>query len=68
MLMQDSVTTIVDGYTVHCEGWELIFYLFGLSGLIWCPFYIIRVYEFPALHPSISPHELALIKDGTYVS
>lgn len=45
-------------------GWPSIFYVFGLSGLLWFPFWIYAAYESPAVHPTISREEVLLINRG----
>ena len=48
----------------HIEGWEVVFYVFGLFGVVWFPFFVWRVYNTPDEDPSISSEELTLIKTG----
>jgi len=43
-------------------GWPAVFYLFGLMGVIWFPFWVVYAYENPDVHPGISAEELAYIK------
>jgi len=44
--------------------WEGIFYLFGGLGCAWFPIWMIRAYEKPDQHPSITKAELMLIRQG----
>ena len=44
--------------------WEGIFYLFGSLGCGWFPIWMIRAYETPEQHPSITKEELMLIRKG----
>ena len=37
------INTTVDTGGMHFDGWELVFYLFGLFGIIWFPFFVWRV-------------------------
>ena len=43
-------------------GWEVVFYLFGLFGILYFPFYWWRIYDSPEEHPYITPEEIALIR------
>ncbi|XP_046391750.1 vesicular glutamate transporter 1-like [Ischnura elegans] len=45
-------------------GWEAIFYVFGVIGLIWSALWFWLVYERPHLDPRISKEELAFIEDS----
>lgn len=45
-------------------GWESCFYLFGLIGVLWFPFWCFLAYESPLVHPRISPDELRRINQG----
>jgi MFS family permease len=46
-------------------GWQSIFYVFGLLGLVWYPLWLYAACESPAVHPSITAEEVALINKGT---
>jgi MFS transporter, ACS family, solute carrier family 17 (sodium-dependent inorganic phosphate cotransporter), member 5 len=57
----------IQGFQVG--GWPLPFYLFGLIGIIWTPFFLATIYSSPEEHPTITREELALIKrkDGAFI-
>jgi hypothetical protein len=63
-LIQHSFTVDLWGTPVLLQGWEVMFYLFGICGLLWFPFYVWRVHEHPSDDPSISMQELVTIKSG----
>ena len=46
-------------------GWQSIFYLFGLMGLLWFPVWMLVAHESPAVHPTISVEEVLFINRGT---
>jgi predicted MFS family arabinose efflux permease len=43
-------------------GWSLPFYVFGLIGILWTPFFLATIYSSPEEHPTISKEELQLIR------
>lgn len=43
-------------------GWQTVFYLFGLLGIVWCLFWIKQAADRPETHPAISDEELAYIR------
>ena len=45
-------------------GWPSIFYVFGLSGILWFPLWIYAAHESPAVHPYITQEEVLLINRG----
>jgi hypothetical protein len=45
-------------------GWQLVFYVFGLCGILWFPYWAFFAYETPDDHPSISEGEKAYLKEG----
>lgn len=47
-------------------GWPAIFYVFGLLGIIWFPFWAIFAHESPNVHPTISKEELLHINRGKF--
>jgi hypothetical protein len=50
-------------------GWQSVFYVFGLSGILWFPYWALFAYESPDVHPKIQKDELDYIKSGKgYVS
>lgn len=46
------------------EGWEMAFYLFGLFGILWFPFWMYFAAEKPELHKYITEEEINYIKKG----
>jgi hypothetical protein len=50
----------IEGFQVG--GWPLPFYLFGLIGICWTPFFLATVYSSPEEHPTITKEEILLIK------
>lgn len=42
-------------------GWPLPFYLFGIIGIIWTPFFLATIYSSPEEHPTITKEEINLI-------
>jgi len=52
---------VVTGWIVAEYGWPAAFYIFGLAGLLWVPFWYFGVYDEPRQHPRISARELALV-------
>jgi ACS family sodium-dependent inorganic phosphate cotransporter-like MFS transporter 6/7/8 len=47
-------------------GWQSCFYLFGLIGIVWFPFWTFFAYEHPEHHPSISKEEVDHINRGIF--
>ena len=47
---------------VNIGGWRLLFYVFGLVGLLWTPLWLLCVYETPEQHPHISVDEIIHIR------
>lgn len=45
-------------------GWPSVFYCFGALGIVWFPFFALRAYESPAVHPKITMEEVLLINEG----
>lgn len=44
--------------------WPSVFYLFGVIGVIWFPFWALLAYETPDQHPDITREELDFINEG----
>ncbi len=49
-------------------GWQSVFYVFGLLGILWFPLWALRAYESPDTHPYITKEEIAWIKKGILFS
>lgn len=45
-------------------GWQLVFYVFGILGILWFPYWALFAYETPDDHPYITAEEKALIRAG----
>lgn len=54
---------VVTGWIVAEFGWPAAFYIFGLVGLLWVPFWYFGVHDEPRKHPGIPDEELAVIGD-----
>lgn len=54
----------IGGY--NCGGWPSVFYLFGVLGMMWFPFWTFMAYETPEEHPTITKEELDLLNYGKY--
>ena len=52
---------------IQVGGWASVFYLYGLFGIVWFPFFLWRVYNTPEEHPSISTEEISCIREGTCI-
>lgn len=52
----------ISGQGYHYEGWEVVFYVFGVIGILWFPLFWWRVYDTPEEHPDITSDEIALIR------
>lgn len=64
-----SLSGVFVGWPLHINGeywggWQLVFYVFGLSGIVWFPYWIWFAYESPETHPYITNEEKQLIKAG----
>jgi ACS family sodium-dependent inorganic phosphate cotransporter len=49
---------ITTGWIVSRYGWPAAFYIFGVVGIFWLPFWYFLVHDEPAKHPTISDKEL----------
>jgi MFS family permease len=45
-------------------GWQSVFYVFGLTGILWFPYWALFAYESPDKHPKVTKEELDLISEG----
>lgn len=49
-------------FVVLNTGWPSVFYVFGISGIVWFFFWCIFVFDSPNRHPRIEPKELSYIQ------
>lgn len=54
---------MVCGYLMDTMGWESVFYITGLIGLLWHGFWTYLIYDSPSTHPTITEKELKYIQD-----
>lgn len=59
-----ALTYIVCGYLMDWMGWESVFYVTGLIGLLWYGFWTYCIYDSPDTHPTISDKERKYIEDS----
>ncbi|KAF5270662.1 hypothetical protein FQA39_LY01400 [Lamprigera yunnana] len=52
-----AITMPVCGFLIENIGWESVFYITGVIGLLWSVAWFIFVYDSPAQHPRISAKE-----------
>jgi hypothetical protein len=45
-------------------GWQSVFYVFGLLGVVWFPYWALFAYDSPEKHPYMTEEELRLINQG----
>ncbi|KAB0795725.1 hypothetical protein PPYR_09786 [Photinus pyralis] len=61
-----SVGTMISrstaGLVIQAFGWEYVFYIFGVTGLLWCFAWYTLMYNKPETHPRINLVELAYIQ------
>ncbi|XP_050423926.1 putative inorganic phosphate cotransporter [Adelges cooleyi] len=59
-----AVTYIMCGYVIAMFGWESVFHLTGVLGLLWYICWTILIYESPAEHPTIGHKERVYIENS----
>ncbi|RZF35165.1 hypothetical protein LSTR_LSTR007867 [Laodelphax striatellus] len=59
-----AITLPVCGYLLAWLGWESVFYITGVIGLLWSISWFLLVFDTPAQHPRISPEERAYIEES----
>ncbi|XP_025413767.1 vesicular glutamate transporter 1-like isoform X2 [Sipha flava] len=59
-----ALTYILCGYLMDWMGWESIFYVTGLIGLLWHACWTYLIYDSPNTHPTISEKERKYIEDS----
>lgn len=45
-------------------GWPLVFYIYGVAGLIWCMLMAVFGFNSPTTHPSINENEKYFIENS----
>lgn len=59
-----AFTLPVCGILIDSLGWESVFYVTGLVGLVWSVLWFMLVFETPATHPRCSPEEREYIESS----
>lgn len=52
-----AITMPVCGFLIAQWGWQSVFYITGVIGIIWSIFWFMLIYDSPAQHPRISAEE-----------
>lgn len=52
----------------YIGGWQSVFYVFGLLGIVWFPYWALMAYDSPRVHPKITAEEIAFINKGKGLS
>ncbi len=60
-MLVESDTSIAGWYF---GGWQSVFYVFGLLGVVWFPYWALYAYDTPEKHPYITQEELRYINSG----
>jgi len=58
------LSTVLNAYICHEFGWTMVFYFYGVVGIVWSLFWIIFIYESPYQHPRISVEEREYISNN----
>ncbi|KAJ8979410.1 hypothetical protein NQ317_015842 [Molorchus minor] len=58
-----ALTLPVCGFLISTLGWESVFYVTGVIGLVWSILWYVLVFDSPAQHPRISREERLYIED-----
>ncbi|CAG2063118.1 unnamed protein product [Timema podura] len=59
-----AITMPVCGYLIASLGWESVFYVTGVVGLLWSIAWFLVVFDSPAQHPRISNKERLFIENA----
>ncbi|XP_078045525.1 putative inorganic phosphate cotransporter [Augochlora pura] len=59
-----AITMPICGFLIASFGWESVFYVTGVIGLIWSVAWFLLVFDSPAQHPRISDEERRYIEDA----
>jgi ACS family sodium-dependent inorganic phosphate cotransporter len=57
-----AITMPVCGFLISSLGWESVFYVTGVVGLVWSIAWFFLVFDSPAQHPRISEEERRYIE------
>ncbi|MES2262624.1 MAG: MFS transporter [Pseudomonadota bacterium] len=57
------ITPLMVPFILSVWGWQSMFYVVGGAGVVWLYFWL-RNYHDPELHPTVTPSELAYVKDA----
>ena len=60
------VVSDVTVWGVQIGGWQAVFWVFGVIGLMWCPFWIVCIHETPEEHPDITAEELLMLTSSRH--
>lgn len=52
------------GYLIASLGWESVFYVTGVIGIVWSVAWFLLVFDSPSQHPRISDEERRYIEDA----
>ena len=55
--MGTFITMALCGVISEYLGWPWVFYIFGITGILWCALWTWKVYENPNVDPNITPEE-----------
>ena len=58
------LSTVLNAYICRQFGWTIVFYFYGVMGLLWCLFWMTLIHDSPDLHPRISIEEREYIKSN----
>lgn len=59
-----AVTMPICGFLIASLGWESVFYVTGVVGLVWSITWFFLVFDSPAQHPRISEEERRYIESS----
>lgn len=59
-----AITMPVCGFLIASLGWESVFYVTGVVGLVWSIAWFFAVFDSPAQHPRISEEERRYIESS----
>ncbi|KAL6439583.1 hypothetical protein ACFW04_003993 [Cataglyphis niger] len=59
-----AITMPICGFLIDSLGWESVFYVTGVIGIIWSVAWFLLVFDSPSQHPRISMEERRYIEDS----